>query len=445
MNTKKIGVWGLGVAGKSVINFLQHTHIKPTILAQNYSSADTEYIEQNKLAYCRHNAVHEFLENHDTIIPSPGIDLRPYAAYAHKWMFEVDLFQQHNTIPCIAITGTIGKTSLTHLLGQVLANAQTKILLGGNIGIGMLDLLIGAPPADYMVLELSSFQLEHAKLFAPDIAVITNIYPNHLDRHGTLEHYCQAKYAILAQQKNQQQALLPIELYDSATAAFPHRTFSFFSTHTPAHDLKHTYYYIDNNMVIKKTSEQTQSLISISQFPALSFITNWLILTSILDMLSLDAHAIIMPHALYNLPQHRMDNPIIYQEISFYNDSKSTLMQSTIAAVDKMHTPPLLLLGGLSKGVDRVTLLPLLKDRVKGLICFGKEAAHLAAAARTIDISASAHVTLDEAFNTALTHAQKGDCILLSPGGSSYDLFSDYKERGAYFEELVKKYGAQEC
>lgn len=442
MKMQKIGVWGLGVVGKSVIRFLISRGITPSVLARQCSKDDKDFLEQYSLPFYPEDVLEEFLEIHDCIIPSPGIDLRPYTKYAHKWLCELDIFSKYNTTPCIAITGTIGKTSLTHLLHQVLAHAHQTTILGGNIGTGMLDTI--AQSGNYTLLELSSFQLEHSKQFAPDLAVITNIYPNHLDRHGTLREYQQAKFNLLRYQTAQQQALVPLDLYQELTHAFPHRTFSFFSVNIPSFAVPETHivYYINNGYVIKQTSHTQKKLIATEQFPQISFASNWLILTSILDILSCTSE-IITPTHRYELPQHRVSTPYVYQGISFYNDSKSTLMQATLAAVAKIPVKPILLLGGLSKGVDRIQQLPLLKNSIKQLACFGKEAQHLAQAATTIDIPASAHDTLDAAFTNALALAKPGDAILLSPGGSSYDLFADYQERGAYFEELVKKYGAQ--
>jgi UDP-N-acetylmuramoylalanine--D-glutamate ligase len=229
------------------------------------------------------------------------------------------------------------------------------------------------------------------------------------------------------------------------TTTFRERTFSFFSLTQSAHSTKHAHYFIKNDYIVKQTETETLPLIMLEQLPSLSFTLNWVILVGILDMLSLDPSQVITKGSSYHLPEHRIDTPLIAHGLYFYNDSKSTLMQATLAAVAKMETKPILLLGGLSKGVDRRELLPLLKNKIKKLVCFGKEAEELAHAAQTIDISASAHATLDEAFTAALTSAQKNDCILLSPGGSSYDLFTDYKARGTHFEELVKQYGEKKC
>lgn len=442
MNTKKIGVWGLGVVGKSVITFLRNQHITPAVINKNYSHEELVFLEENNIpAYMQEKDLDFFLDTHDTIIASPGIDLRPYARHVHKWATEIDLFYSHTTTPIIAITGTLGKTSLTTLLAHLLQSAQVPVAVGGNIGTGMLDLL-QAPESAYILLELSSFQLEHSKQFAPHLAIITNIYPNHLDRHSTLHEYLQAKFHVLKYQTNRNQALLPFELYEHVTKQFPDRSFSFFSLQQPENmSSSHTYYYTHNNQVIQQTAHQKKSLISMSAFPESSFVINWIMLTAILDLLNLNPAEIIKNNGKCPLPEHRVDVPIIKHGIAFYNDSKSTIIESTYAAVTKIAPhKPILLLGGLSKGVDRTQSLHLFKDKVQFLVCFGAEATTLAHAATTIDIPTSCHATLEEAFNAALSHAHQGDHILLSPGGSSFDLFADYKARGKRFEELIDRY-----
>ena len=157
-------------------------------------------------------AIEPFLAAHDQILVSAGIDLRPYEKFAHKFIGELDLFAQEWRKPFIAITGTVGKTTVTHILGTVLQHLGKKAVIGGNIGVGLCDLLETAQDAELAVVEVSSFQLELSKSFAADLAIWTNFSPNHLDRHGTLEAYRDAKNKIITMQRAGQKALVPITL-----------------------------------------------------------------------------------------------------------------------------------------------------------------------------------------------------------------------------------------
>ncbi len=247
---KKIGIWGLGVGGTSVIRYF---------LAQGYKNlgvydkrplneSERAFLAANEIALFDIKELDEFLSSYDFIIPSAGIDLRPYTHYEHKWISEVDLFAQAHKNPLIAITGTLGKTTVTHLLSHLLNSAGLSVASGGNIGIGMLDL--AEMKTDYTVLELSSFQLDITKKLAPDLAVITNVYPNHLDRHGTMQAYIDAKYALIKNQSKNQKALIHADLYPLIKARNPRAELRIFSESKPHFDSEHSYYFENDHTII---------------------------------------------------------------------------------------------------------------------------------------------------------------------------------------------------
>src|SRR5581483_883729 len=171
---------------------------KRTLLEQ-----EKNLLQDAQCTYVPQELYKNFLEDNDYIIVSPGIDTRPYKDYHHKFISELDIFFHHCKIPIIAITGTVGKTSVTTLLSKMLQQHR-PIITGGNIGIGMLELLNNKSHNENVVLEISSFQLEHTRYFAPDVAILTNFYPNHLDRHATVENYFDAKCKLFMRQKKHQ-------------------------------------------------------------------------------------------------------------------------------------------------------------------------------------------------------------------------------------------------
>jgi UDP-N-acetylmuramoylalanine--D-glutamate ligase len=167
-----------------------------------------------------------FFSSCDYILVSTGIDIRAYyATYKEKWLNELDLFADDWKKPIIAITGTVGKTSTVSFLSALLQQHQYAIATGGNIGIATFDMLSTQKEMDYAVLEVSSFQLEHCASFAPDLAILTNFYPNHLDRHGSEQDYFDAKYNMFAHQNNHQKALIPFTLYEQ----FINKNYSLFT------------------------------------------------------------------------------------------------------------------------------------------------------------------------------------------------------------------------
>lgn len=474
---KKLGIWGLGISGKSIISYLQQYCCSLSVLEKHITAeiqalcaAQAIQLYQDEPATCQ-----AFLKTHDLIIASPGVDLRLYQNYAHKFIAEADLFylawkqkksEQEITHHCperkiLGITGTLGKTSITHLLTTLLTNAGISLATGGNIGTGMLDLM--KSNAEYALLELSSFQLEYCRHFVSDGAVITNIYPNHLDRHETMEQYVEAKKQILIRQRADAWTLVPLELAEELRndKRLENRNFAFFIS-----DWNKRYeqflkqgdivYRMDTStscldtfcctntfakhsiLVDKENLSLTNKKIILSSIPTLSYPQNWLIIAAVLDLMGLNAANIITQAGHLSLPSYRLEEVATVNNTTYYNDSKSTIMQATLAAVDSLNGKNIiLLLGGVSKGVDRTPFVQQLKDKVTHVICFGKEAEQLYAACATGKIPATTTRTLEEAVICAQKYTQQNTAILLSPGGASYDLFKDYQARGACFKNLI--------
>lgn len=437
INKRKLGIWGYGVFGKSAARFFSKQAYDLTVLDQRpLSNIDQEFLKKNNIASYTQNQLEDFLQTNDEIIASPGVDIQPYI-HATKWLQELDVFSAYFHKPIIAITGSIGKTSVTHLLSSVLASSGMKIVTGGNIGTPMFELIDHASTVDAAVLEVSSFQLEHCQHFAPKLAILTNIFPNHLDRHKTMANYCAAKQQIFNHQDPTAQALIPLGLKQEITAP---SFVSYFSPIKPAHDelqSLHSVYFIDNDTIYHAQNGSIKALINRDQLPAMSFFENWLIICAALTMLEIPLSSLTKSQSL-QVPDHRLQKIATIRHIDFYNDSKSTTTQSTYAAVQALQKKPVvLLLGGLSKGVDRSPLISQLKGSVKKIICFGKEAAQLSAWCTEQAIPTSAHETLSDAFVQSLPLLEPGDQLLLSPAGSSFDLYKDYKERGEHFKQLV--------
>ena len=282
----KIGVWGFGVVGKSVVKYFlsaahtnaavsdskiahpersrrvqrkvefapyfdklsmsgkkNNTNGKNSSEQNNYtyslfvtnnkelSQADQAYLEKNNIIYQRN--LEQFLEECDYIVPSPGIDLRDYQKYSNKYIAELDLFageleSAEHKPQVITITGTLGKTTITHCLSELLKKSGKRACAAGNIGDALLNTVPKLSSLDNLVLELSSYQLEHAGKCAPHLAIITNLYPKHLDRHGTMDAYWQAKYNSIRYQKAHQKALVPLEFIEQVYATNPEQQIAFF-------------------------------------------------------------------------------------------------------------------------------------------------------------------------------------------------------------------------
>ena len=445
---KKIGIWGYGVVGASARLYLKPFTQQISVFDQKPLCTETKTIlEQAQVRIYEPTEVAPFLDEQEYIIVSPGVDLMPYQQYAHKFIAEFDIFCTAWHKPIIAITGTVGKTTITSILSQLLPAAQIPLATGGNIGTGMLDLIAQQEAAACALLELSSFQLDLCNTAAPDLAVITNIYPNHLDRHGSFENYSAAKYKIFSAQKEHQKALVPFELMHTLRTQFPHKQFHYFATEKPTEaDLQllaptETSYYVDKQTIYRYNNREHQPLAHLSA-DHISYPSNWLIIYAMLDLLKVDLTIVADALPTLTIPDHRLACIAEHQGIKFYNDSKATVPEAMLAAVKKLDgLPVILFLGGVSKGVDRTATIAKLPRTIKHVICFGKEAATLAAACAQAHVSATAHATLEEAFAACMhAHAQPGDQLLFSPAGASFDLFSHYQQRGDVFKKLVQEY-----
>lgn len=440
-SSKKIGIWGLGVVGTSALKYFVKNGYQVQAMDQKEPSpSQQELLKSLNVPFYLQNELSSFLQSNDFILPSCGIDLRPYPEYKHKFLSELDLFGTHCTVPVVAITGSVGKTTVTHLLSELLKAQGKKVFTGGNIGVGLLESINEANQADIVVLEASSFQLERCQSFAPDLAICTNIYANHLDRHGSMEEYLHAKLAIIARQKPGQRSLFPVNIYEQVVHQKTGSTPSFFSTKeiSPLDDF-HAFYFLRNSKIFMNYQTTTQEIFDIIEIPWVSYIENITLLASALHMLGCGVEHFTQILNQQELPEHRMEKVATIANIDFYNDSKATIPASTLAAIEKISSRPIVLfLGGISKGVDRAEFVSQLKNKVRMIYCFGKEAEQLKSFCDQHQIAACAFGNLEQAFNLLTHNMAANDQILFSPAGASYDLYTDYRERGNHFKKLVQ-------
>jgi UDP-N-acetylmuramoylalanine--D-glutamate ligase len=500
----KIGIVGFGVVGKSLLAFLSDRATDLMAGCPNYSPDDHQDLAINKALefgvwdervlpetdqeFIRtHGArvfsaqdidLDAFVNSHDYIVTSPGVNLTKYKKLEHKFLCELDFFSDFFDKPVIAITGSLGKTTTTKLLGKLTSMARytkhnqaetlldfdfsaiqsVKSVVGGNIGIGMLDLIEQKNNYDLGVLELSSFQLEMNKKFAPDIAVWTNLYPNHLDRHGDVQGYSDAKFNVMRYQTSGQVALFSLDMLIGEYQDYVQKELlklksKIYVVSTKPVDQatlaritikKFTLFYAQNNSlyvssVCDGVAGLAQKLCDLDQLPPVTFLENWLQVLVVLYAMGADLENLVsvfsQDQELLDDHHHRVEHFAKINGVDFYDDSKSTVIQATQAAVGKLaaeNRPLVVILGGLSKGVDRSPLLDYLRTvpNLKKIYCFGKDCAAFT--------TCSYFPTLEETVHDIASIMQPGDQVLFSPSGASFDLFQNYKHRGQIFKDLVR-------
>jgi UDP-N-acetylmuramoylalanine--D-glutamate ligase len=443
----RIGIWGYGIVGKAITKYFHNQEYYVSVMDKRQFTVDElSYFQQKKINYCSQEDKNRFFLSQDYLFSSPGINIaNDYQTHRHKWLIELDIFQTLFNKPIIAVTGSIGKTSVTHMLASLLKHANITICVGGNIGTATFDLLSQKKFIDYALLEVSSFQLQYCQTFAPHLAIWTNLHPNHLDHHATELEYLLAKYNIMAHQNNAQHALVHLSLRNRIPYSNNQR--SYFSQEKPHTALLTTLsdneciYYINNNTIIKQNRHHATHIITLTNaLMTFSFIENILLISAACDILSINQNILLELPYITQLPEHRLEKVATINTVDFYNDSKSTTTASTLAAIKKLQQRPLhLFLGGLSKGVDRAPFISQLKDTVQHIYCFGEEAEQLYAFCKQNSISAGYYNNLEEAFAACIQNIQNNDIVLFSPAGSSYDLYNNFEERGKHFKNLVKK------
>ncbi|HJZ23289.1 MAG TPA: UDP-N-acetylmuramoyl-L-alanine--D-glutamate ligase [Candidatus Babeliales bacterium] len=446
-----LGIWGFGKVGRSAAHYLHEQGYCLSVMDKRVPTAqEQEYVQEKNITWYNEHEQETFFNSCDFIIPSPGINISPlcYATHSAKWVHELDFFYQQCNKPIIAITGSIGKTSVTHILAQLFKELSIPVAVGGNIGTPIFDLIAQQNNVDYTLLEASSFQLMHCTNFAPTLSIWTNFYPNHLDYHPSEAEYFSAKYNIVKHQKNNSLSLIPFTLREKIPAVPIHHIRAYFTITIPGNDqllsLKDNeqLYYIKSNMVVRYAHGiHTPLMLLTPNLLHLSFIDNMLLIVSVCDLLKISSNTLETVATTINLPEHRVEYSGTIHNVDFYNDSKATTTASTLAAVEKLKNRPLhLFLGGLSKGVDRAPLIAQLKNQVKHIYCFGKEADMLYSMCFDNAIPSTHYANLDSAIKNCIDRIQSGDCVLLSPAGSSYDLYENYEQRGKHFKELIKSY-----
>lgn len=440
-SSKKIGIWGLGVVGISAIKYFVAKGYQVQAMDQKEPNPQQQaLLNELRIPFFTQEKLESFFIFNEFILPSCGIDLKLHAAYNHKFLSELDLFYFECKRPIIAITGSVGKTTVTYLLSELLKAQGKQVFTGGNIGVGLLESIDQANAADYVVIEVSSFQLERCKAFAPDLAICTNIFANHLDRHGSMEEYMRAKMQIIRYQRAEQHSLFPAMLYDQIMQSNAVNTPSFFSCNE-IHFLPNLYsfFFLRNTSIFMNYQTTSREIFDLIELPWVSYPENIVILASIMHLLDCPLNNFVEILNQQELPEHRMEKiATIRANIDFYNDSKATIPASTLAAIEKINKRPIvLLLGGISKGVDRADFVKQLKDKVRIVYCFGKEAEQLKSFCDQNNIPAMSFINLDQAFSDLSINLAAQDQILFSPAGASYDLYTDYRERGDHFKRLV--------
>jgi UDP-N-acetylmuramoylalanine--D-glutamate ligase len=446
---KKVLVVGLGKSGLAAALFLRHKGAQVTVSdirsAESLAKEIPALLDEGIMVEAGGHGLLTF-RRQDLIVVSPGVPLNtPELVQARNFgrpvIGELELAARFLKGKILAITGSNGKTTTTALAGEILKEAGYPTLVAGNIGVPVVGVIEESTDDTWSVLEVSSFQLESTEEFHPRIAVILNITPDHLDRHGTFENYALAKERIFAVQDTSDSVVLNADNPRTAEAeARSHAPVYWFSA---KHEVSRGA-WAQNGTVVYRSAPGAGPEAAIETILPLAKISlkgehnveNVLAAVCAARLAGVAPSVIARAIEKFHAVEHRLEYVATVNGVEFYNDSKATNVDATAKAVASFPGGIHLILGGKDKGSDYSTLSPLLHERVRAVYTIGAAAAKIESHLRGVAQIHSCE-TLAKAVSAATAAARPGDVVLLAPACSSFDQFENYEQRGRVFKQLV--------
>ena len=392
----------------------------------------------------------EAFEDIDLLVVNPGVKpndeiVNRCRANGTMVTSEIELFLAANPARVIAVTGTNGKSTTTALIAHLLqpwaSETRNRVWLGGNIGVSLLSKVSLIAKDDIVVLEISSFQLEYLRgaSFAPDVAVITNFAPNHLDWHGNIEHYKAAKQLMLNHQVTGQAAIVPHSDGDVVEWRVRSRRFCF-GIDDPG---ENGCFYSDETLILRDHSgEDAIRLRQPAHIPGAHNSLNIAAAACACWLMNVAPDSFQSQLRSFKMLPHRLQLVGEGKGLRFINDSVATTPESTIAALESFSNPIVLIAGGADKGADLSEMAAAIQRKAHAAVLIGDTAnvlkRHLGASTETVrPENCVVAEDFSNAFLSAVALAPEGAIVLLSPGCASFGWFRDYRDRGEQFTQLA--------
>lgn len=398
---------------------------------------------ENQIEYEENKHSIEKILTASLIVKSPGISndnevVKMALKKGIRVESEIEFASRYTNAFIIAITGSNGKTTTTHITYNILKKANLNVGIAGNIG-NSFALSVLQNNYDYYVLEISSFQLENIYNFKPDIAIILNITPNHLNRYDyNFDKYVEAKFNIV---KNQTEKDYLIYCKDDKTITSYLNKNIINSTLVPFSINEKLEFggFVDNKKLIVKLKKKLFTMY-INDLLLEGKQNHYNSLAASITAKLCDIRNQYIRDALSGITtlEHRMERVMKIRGVEFVNDSKATSVNATWYALEYFKPPIIWIAGGQDKGNDYSILYDLVKNKVKAIICLGKDNSKLINAFKKFNLPMYETMSMDEAVKIAYKIASPGDTVLLSPACASFDLFENYEDRGKKFKKAVR-------
>lgn len=442
-------VVGLGKSGQAMARFLKHLGAEVIATDLNRNLTDPA-AALNRLGIGTRIGAHdpELFRHARTIYMSPGIPasippVRSAVRHGVPVTGELDLFAAHNTAPVVAVTGTNGKTTVTTLIGEMLKAAGKRVFVGGNIGTPMVESLMEGTSYDVIVIEVSSFQLDLARAFRPDIGVLLNITPDHMDRYPDFQAYTASKWSLFRNQTDRDMAVFnrhidppaPADFnLQAAQAVFP----------LPPNEIRDQIRALPPGAGIRSgklfvRTAAGESVIRLDQYRLKGRHNLENLAAATLAAVSAGAGFPEIQAAVdrFEPIAHRMAYTATINRVPYYNDSKATNPDAVIRAIECFEKNIILIMGGREKDTDFAPILPAVARSVKTVIAIGETREKIGRIfGGTCPVFPE--TTMRSAVERACALARPGDTVLLAPACASFDMYGNYQERGNDFTSAVK-------
>ena len=449
VNNKRVLVVGLGKSGVASALFLKSRGARVSV-----SDAKPESQFRDEIPILLDQGITVETGGHgertfrgqDLIVVSPGVpvDAPPLVqarSLGEAVIGEIELAAQYLKGNIVAITGSNGKTTTTTLAGEILAGGGFPTVVGGNIGTPAISLVDKTSPATFVVLEVSSFQLETIQTFRPKVAVVLNVSPDHLDRHRTFEAYAGAKARIFENQKPDDFAVLNADDPICVDMGKQAKAQIFWFSRKKRVDRGA---YVRGGLFTFSGPAGEQEILPVTEMPLKGAhnVENVLAGVCVGMLLGSRPEQIAKAIRQFKAVEHRLEYVATIRGVDYYNDSKATNVDATIKALESFPANVHIILGGKDKGSDYTVLNDLLRERVKRVYTIGAAASEIESQIKGPEVVRSE--TLELAVKHASAVAVLGDVVLLAPACASFDQFQSYEHRGRVFKETVHALGQQD-
>jgi|TARA_B110000093_G_C12964871_1_gene409133 UDP-N-acetylmuramoylalanine--D-glutamate ligase len=398
----------------------------------------------NEISFEENGHSEELLFLADMVVKSPGIPdsvllIRRLHELGIRVISEIEFASEYTKKLIVGITGSNGKTTTTMLIDHILKRSQLNFGVGGNIGSSFAEQVSEEKYEGY-VLELSSFQLDGIVKFTPHIAIMTNITPDHLDRYeNNLVNYVNSKFRIIMNQTEND-----FLIYDSDNEIIlnwlkNNKIRAQLMPFSLEKKFEKGAYIENEEIIIKTNKEEFKMGITSLALQGKHNVKNSMAAAMTAQLLKVRKQTIRESLEDFEGAEHRLEEVLKINGVKYINDSKATNINATFYALDSMTTPTVWIVGGVDKGNDYFDLMPLVREKVKAIICLGVENDKIIKTfGNVIDLIVETQGA-EEAVKVAYKIAEKGDTVLLSPACASFDLFENYEDRGRQFKQAIRE------